>query len=215
MQSWSIDTSIGIALVLGFIGILLLAAGCRLVIQRRQLLSGREIGCFVPQKKNGKLVFDHLITITTGGRWCRLLLKFKSETAYEISLRWKHLLERAALVIGTPYTLTISDGSRRVLYREEDKLTRFLAFVGGRGGSTETLFSDRGRGSQEGRITFLEFLPRQAGSYRILLEIQSRVEDEASGSSSYWEVIEAELSVKEDVVPLSKIVKYSHKRVQI
>ena len=32
------------------------------------------------------------------------------------------------------------------------------------------------------------------------------MEDEAPGSSSYWEMIEVELSVKEDVVPFSKIV---------
>jgi hypothetical protein len=209
------NTSIGIILMFGFIGTLLFAAGCRFVIQRRQLLSGREIGCFVLQKKDGKFVYDHLITITTGGRWCRILLKIKSETAYEISYRWKYFLKRVALVIGTPYTLTISDGSHRVLYREEDKLTRFLGWLGGRGGSTETLFSDRGRGTQEGKITFLEFLPRQAGKYRILLEIQSRVEDKAPGSSSYWEIIEAELNVKEDVIPLSSIVKYPHNRVQL
>lgn len=215
MQEWNINTSIGIILLFGFIGILLLAGGYRFVIQRRQLSSGREIGRFVPQKKDGVLVFDHLITITTGGKWCRLLFKFKSETAYEINMRWKYFLKRVALVIGTPYTLTISDGSHRVLYREEGSLSRFLAFVGGRGGNTETLFSDRGRGSQEGRVALLEFLPRQAGSYRILLQIKSRVEDEAPGSSSYWEVIEAELAVKEDVIPLSKIVKYPHKRVHI
>lgn len=215
MQNWNISTSIGIILVFGFISILLIAAGFRFVIQRRQLSSGREIGRFILQKKDGKLVFDHLVTITTRGKWCRLLLRFKSETAYEISLSWKYFLKRAALVIGTPYKLTISEGSRGVLYREEDELTRFLAFVGGRRGSTETLFSDRGRGFQEGRVIFLEFLPREAGLYRILLEIQSRVEDKAQGSSSYWEVIEAELSVKEDVIPLSKIVKYPHKRVQI
>jgi hypothetical protein len=215
MQSWNIPISIEIILLFGVIGVLLAAAACRFVIQRRQLLSGREIGCFVPQKKDGTLVFDHLITITAGGKWCRLLLKFKSETAYEFSQRWKYFLKRVALVTGTPYTLTILDGSHRVLYREEDNLSRFLPFVGGRGGSTETPFSDRGRGSQEGKITFLEFMPSQAGSYRILLEIQSRVEDEAPGSWSYWEVIEAELSVKEDVIPMSTIVKYPHKRIHI
>jgi hypothetical protein len=215
MQSWNSNTSTGITLFFGFIGILLFAAGCRYVIQRRQLSSGREIGSFVPQKKDGELVFDHLITIATGGKWCRLLLTFKSEAASEISLRWKYFRKRAALVTGTPYTLTISDGSRRVLYREEDKLSRFLAFVGGRGVGTDTLFSDRGRGSLEGRITLLEFFPRQAGSYRILLQIQSRLEDKAPGSSSYWEVIEAELTLKEDIIPLSKTAKYPHKRVQI
>ncbi len=215
MQGWNINTSIGIILLFGFIGILLSAGGYRFVIQRRQLSSGREIGRFVPQKKDGVLVFDHLITITTGGEWCRLLLKIKSETAYEINMRWKFFLKRVALVIGTPYSLTISDSSCRALYREEGNLSRFLAFIGGRGGNTETLFSDRGRGSQEGVFALLEFLPRQAGSYRILLQINSRVEDAAPGSSSYWEMIEAELTVKEDVIPLSRIVKYPHKRIQI
>jgi hypothetical protein len=61
----------------------------------------------------------------------------------------------------------------------------------------------------------LEFLPGHAGLYRILLKIQSRIEDEALGSSSYWEVLEAELTLMEDVIPLSKIVKYPHKRVQL
>jgi hypothetical protein len=32
----------------------------------------------------------------------------------------------------------------RVLYPEEDTLARFLPWLGGRGGSTETLFSERG-----------------------------------------------------------------------
>ena len=165
MQSWDISTSLGIILVFGFIGILLFAAGFRFVIQRRQLLSGREIGHFSVRKKDGKFVFDHPITITTEGKWCRLLLTFKSKMAYEFSLRWKHFFRRVTLATGTSYTLTISDGSRRVLYRDEGKLSRFLAFVGARGGDSQTLFSYRGSESQEGSITFLEFLPRHRPGY--------------------------------------------------
>lgn len=202
-------------IMLGIIGILLLAAGYRFVIQRRQLSSGREIGCFTLHKKDGKYVFNKLITITAVEKWCRLLLRFKTEGAYQINMTPRYFFKRVALAIGTPFTLTISDTYGRVLYQEEDTLARFLAWIGGRGGNTETFFSDRGRGSQEGIITLLEFLPRQAGSYRILLEIQSRVEDKAPGSSSYFEVQEAEITLKEDVIPLSKIVKYPHKRVHI
>lgn len=75
------------------------------------------------------------------------------------------------------------------------------------------MLSERGRGTQEGTITLLEFLPWKAGTYRILLEIQSRMGDKAPGSSSSWEVLEAELSVKENIIPLSKTVQYPHKRV--
>ena len=77
------------------------------------------------------------------------------------------------------------------------------------------MFSERDRGTQEGQVTLLEFMPRQAGVYRIQLNIQSRVKDKAPGSSSYYEVLEAELTLKGDVIPLSKIVKYPHKRVHI
>lgn len=202
-------------MVFGIIGILLVVALCRFVIQRRQLSSGRNIGRFPLHKEDGKYVFNNLVTITAGDKWCRLLLRFKTQGAYQIDMTPRYFFKRVALVIGTPYTLTISDTSGSVLYREEDTLARFLAWLGGRGGSTETLFSERGRGTQEGRITLLEFLPRQAGLYRILLNIQSRVEDKAPGSSSYYEVLEAELTLKEDVMPLSKIVKYPHKRVYI
>jgi hypothetical protein len=209
------NTSIGIMMMFGVIGLILVVAAHRYAIQRRQLSSGRNIGCFFPHMQDGQYVFDNPVTITTGGKWCRLLLKFKAQGAYRIDMTPKYFFKRVALAIGTPYTLTISDASGCVLYREEDKLTRFLAWLGGRGGSTETLFSQRGRGTQEGRIALLEFLPGHAGLYRILLKIQSRVEDEAPGSSSYWEVLEAELTLMEDVIPLSRIVKYPHKRVQL
>jgi hypothetical protein len=215
MQGVNIYTSIGIVLLFCCIGILLLAAVYRLATQRRQLSSGREIGRFVPDMIEGVLVFDHHVTITTGGKWCRLLLKFKSATAYEINKGVKYLLKRVALAIGTPYSLSISDLSNRVLYREENNLSRFIAFAGSRGDNTEILFRDRDRGTQEGKVVLLEFLPRQAGTYRILLQIKSRLEDTAEGSSSHWEIIDAELAVREDILPFSSIVKYPHKRVHL
>jgi len=202
------NTATGIMMMFGIIVILLIVAACRFVIQRRQLSSGRNIGCFTLHKEDGKYVFNNPVTITAGGKWCRLLLRFKTSGAYQIDMTPRYFFKHVALVIGTPFTLIIYDSSGRVLYREEDNLARFLAWMGGRGGSTETLLSERGRGTQEGSVALLEFMPGQAGSYRILLNIEARVEDRAPGSSSYYEVLEAELTLKEDVIPLSKIVKY-------
>jgi len=53
------------------------------------------------------------------------------------------LLQRVALVTGVPYTLTIADASGRELYREEDKLIRFMSRFTGREGSTGSVFGRR------------------------------------------------------------------------
>ncbi|MDA8126313.1 MAG: hypothetical protein M0009_14135 [Deltaproteobacteria bacterium] len=210
------NTATGIVVIFGIMGMLLIAAACRFAMQRKQLSSGRNIGRFpLHREDEGNYVFNDLVTITGQKKWCRLLLSFKLQGTYQIDMTPRYFFKPAALVMGTPFILTISDAAGRVLYREEDTLARFLAWLGGRGGSRGTFFSEQGRGIHEGRITLLEFLPGHSGLYRISLNMQSRVEGKAPGASSYCELLEAELTVKEDVIPLSKTVKYPHKRVHI
>jgi hypothetical protein len=143
------------------------------------------------------------------------MLGIEAHGAYHIDQTPRYFFSRVALVTGTPYTLTIADTSGRQLYREEDTLTRFLSWLAGRGCSSGTLFSERAKWTQEGSIALLEFLPAKAGAYRFTLNIQSRIEDETPGSSSFCEVTGAEVTFMEDVSPLSGIVKYPHKRVHV
>lgn len=209
------DSTIGTIITFTVIGILLFAAGYRYGVQKRQLRSGRKIAEFAFYKKNEKLVFDHVVSINSGKRWCRLLFRFKAETAYQIDTRVRYLRKPVAMMIGTRYAVTISDAGRRVLYREEDKLTRFMSWATCKSRGVETMFGEQGTATQEGTVCLLDFLPRQSGSHRILCEVDRRIDGQAEGSSSYWELLEAELIVMEDVVPLSKIVKYPHNRIQL
>lgn len=209
------NNSMGLLIVFGVIGFLVLVAAYRLMIQRRQLSTGRELGRFQPVCRDGKLVFDQRLNISEGGRWCRLMLQLTAQTAYQINQTPRHLFKRVALVIGTPYILTISDALGQELYREENTLARFVAWLGSIGGETTTLVSERGQATLKGQVTFLEFLPSRAGTYRIVLEIQTRIEDQAPGSSSHWEVLEAGLVASEGVEPLSKTVKYPHRRAEL
>lgn len=207
------DSTLGIVVVAGVIGVLLAAAAYRYVVQRRQLSSGSEVGCFRPRERDGYHVFDNEVEIQAAGKWCRLVLRFKARLSRDIDLTVKKLSKRVALVIGTPYSLVISNVAGDVLYRERASLGRFTMWFASSGRGTETMFRDRGRGIQQGEITLLEFSPRDVGSYRVLLQLRSRVEDCAEGSKSDWEVFDAELTLMEDVIPLSTSVSYPHKRV--
>ncbi|OQA32191.1 MAG: hypothetical protein BWY57_02154 [Betaproteobacteria bacterium ADurb.Bin341] len=209
------SNSLGLLIVFGVIGLLVLVAIYRFMIQRRQLSAGRELGCFQPVCRDGKLVFDQQLNISEGRRWCRLMLRLTAQTVYQINQTPRYFFKRVALVIGTPYLLTISDSLGQELYREENTLARFVAWLGGRGGETSTMVSERGQATLKGQVAFLEFLPSRAGVYRIVLEIQAKIEDQAPGSSSHWEVLEAELAASEGVEPLSRTVKYPHRRVEL
>lgn len=205
----------GIFAGFGFAGTLLIMAVWRLVVQRKQLSSGRSIGCFTPNSKNGKFLFENHITIAAGGVWCRLTLRFKARMCYQINRAPKYFFKRPSLAIGSPYTIALFDKVDRLLYREEDTLAHFLPWTGGGEHITETLFGEKVKGTQEGRITLLEFLPKQAGPYKVVLEMESLAEGQSPSSSSRWEVLEAELTVSENVIPLSKMIKYPHHRIHI
>jgi hypothetical protein len=209
------DTSMGIMVVLGVVSLLVIVAGYRFVTQRRQLSSGRNIGRFFPQRQDGKFVFENMMTITTGGKWCRLLLTLKSAEANKIQYSPKYFFEKVALLVGTPYTLTLRNAQNRVVHSETGSLGPFVTWLRSRHRGTETMLSGRSSDSRWGTVTLLEFLPRQTGQYLLSLEITDKVEAEYPGSSSTWEVLEVELSAMEDVMPLSKTVSYPHKRVRI
>jgi hypothetical protein len=209
------DTSMGIMVVLGVVSLLVIVAGYRFVTQRRQLSSGRNIGRFFPQRQDGKFVFENMMTITTGGKWCRLLLTLKSAEANKIQYSPKYFFEKVALLVGTPYTLTLRNAQNRVVHSETGSLGPFVTWLRSRHRGTGTMLSGRSSDSRWGTVTLLEFLPRQTGQYLLSLEITDKVEAEYPGSSSTWEVLEVELSAMEDVMPLSKTVSYPHKRVRI
>jgi hypothetical protein len=57
--------------------------------------------------------------------------------------------------------------------------------------------------------------PRERGTRGEGTELQTRAEDEAPGSSSSWETLDAKLTVMEGVEPSSKIAKYPHQRVEL
>jgi len=209
------DASAGIIVVLGVITLLVIVAVYRFVTQRKQLSSGRNIGRFFPQKQEGKIVFENPITITAGGKWRRLLLTLKSAEAYKIQHSPRYFFEKVAFLVGTPYTLTLKDVQNRVVHTESGTLEPFVAWLGSRHRGTDTILSESSSGSHQGTVTLLEFLPREAGQYTLSLQIKDRVEAEYPGSFSSWEVLEIELTAMEDVIPLSKTVKYPHQRIRI
>ncbi len=207
--------SMGIMVVLGVVSLLVTVAVYRFVTQRKQLSSGRTMGSFFPRRQDGKFLFENLITVTTGGKWCRLLLTLKSAEASRIQYSPKYFFEKVALLVGTPYALTLRDAQNRVVHTETGSLGPFVTWLGSRHRGTATMLSERSSGSHQGTVTVLEFLPREAGAYLLSLQITDKVEAEYPGSSSTWEVLEVELTAMEDVIPLSKTVSYPHQRVRI
>lgn len=206
--------SLGIMVVAGVVGLLVAVAALRYLHQRRQLTSGRVIGRFFPTRVDGDFDFQEVLTVSTGGRWCRLLLTLKGTGRYEVSHAPRYFFRRVDLRVGTPYTLTISDAKHRPVHTESGSLGPFLTWLAGRGGETETMAGERSRSSHQGTVTLLEFLPDAAGPYGLSLRITGKVETAQPGSSSAWEVQEAELAAVEDVIPLSKSVSYPHRRVR-
>lgn len=186
----------------------------RFFTQRRQLSSGRPIGRFFPERQQGKFVFENPITVTSGRQWCRLLLTLKSAEDYKINKSPRYFFEKVALLVGTAYTLTLKDRQNRVVHTETGSLEPFIICLGSRDHTTETMWSERSRGSHEGTVTLLEFLPQEAGSYWLSLHITEKVAAEYPGSSSSWEMLKVELTARESVIPLSETVSYPHQRVR-
>jgi hypothetical protein len=209
------DDSMGIIVVLGVISLLVIVAVYRFISQRRQLSSGRTIGRFFPKRHEGNFVFENPITISTSGKWCRVLLSLKSAEAYRVQYSPRYFFEKIAFLVGTPFTLTLKDSLNRVVHTEKRSLEPFVAWLGSHHSGTETILGEHSTGGHQGTVTLLEFLPREAGQYSLSLQITGKVEAEYPGSSSTWEVLDVEITVMEDVIPLSKTVSYPHQRVHI
>lgn len=209
------DESTRMMVVLGVISLLVIVAVYRFVTQRRQLSSGRTMGRFFPQRHGGKLVFENQIIVSACGKWCRLLPTLKSAAAYRIQYSSRYFFEKVALIVGTPYTLTIRNDQNRVVHTETRSLEPFVTLLGSRERTTETMLSENPNSRHQGTVTLLEFMPKVAGRYHISLQIVERIEAEYPGSSSTWELLEVELTAMEEVIPLSKTVNYPHQRVRI
>jgi len=199
----------------GFVGLFVVLVICRFFSQRRQLASGRPVGHFFPERRDGEFMFENAINITAGGEWHRFFLTLKSAEDHQINQSPQYFLEQVALLVGTPYTLTLSDVEHRVLHTETGTLEPFIAWLGSRYRTKETLFQEQAHGSHEGTVTLLEFLPEKAGQYWLSLQIKEKVAAEYPASSSSWEVLKVELAVREAVIPLSKTVSYPHQRVRV
>lgn len=210
-----LTASTGIVVFLSVIGLLIAVASYRFVIHRKQLSSGRNIGRFFPEKRDGKYVFNKPFTVTAGRKWCRLILSLKCVNAHTIKYSPKYFFRKVALFSGTPYSLVLKDRDNRILYSETGSLEPFVKFLWSREKGTETMLSEKSKGEQWGSFTFLEFMPQKSGGYFLSLEIEEKASAEYPGSSSTWEILEAELTAMEDVIPLSKISGYPHKRINI
>jgi len=160
-------------------------------------------------------VFENPISVTSVGQWCRVLLSLESNEASQMNQSLRYFGEKVALLVGTPYSLILSDAERRELHTETGTLEPFITWLGSRHRMKEPLFLEQSHGRHEGTITLLEFLPEKAGQYWLSLRIREKVTLEYTGSSSSWEVLKAELVVRESVIPLSKTVSYPHQRVRV
>jgi hypothetical protein len=209
------EESVKLMVVLGVVGLLVLVAACRFISQRRQLSSGRIIGRFFPQRLDGMLLFETRMTVTTGGKWCRVLLALKSAEAHSMQYSPGYFFEKVAFLVGTPYTLTLRNPLNQVVHTERRSLEPFVAWLGSRDSSAETLLGEHSAGSHQGTVTLIEFLPREVGEYSLSLHLSEKVESGYPGFSSRWEMLEAELVAMEDVIPLSETVSYPHYRVRV
>lgn len=209
------DQSTGMMIVLGVMGLLMVLALYRFFTQRRQLSSGRPIGRFFPEKRDGEFVFENPISVTSGGQWCRLLLTLKSDESSQVDQSPRYFLEKVALLVGTPYSLSLKDAAGHIAHQDAGSLAPFITWLGSRHHTKANLFRERSHGSHEGTVPLLEFLPEKAGQYWLSLRIREKATAEYLGSSSSWEVLKAELAVREAVIPLSKTVSYPHRRVRV
>lgn len=208
------DEALRFKVLWGIVGLVVMVAFYRLITQRRQLSSGREIGRFFPRRHEGALIIGGRVNVTIGGTWCRLLLTVKSSEGHQEKHAPKFFFEKVAFVVGSPYTLTIGDAQHQVVHAEEGALEPFVIRLKSRHRGLASLRGAYSRGRREGTVTLLEFLPRQAGAFDLELRITAKVEAAYPGSASVWEAEAAELAVREAVIPLSRSVRYPHHRVQ-
>lgn len=204
-----------ITITVSITGLLVLAGVYRFLSQRRQLSSGRIIGRFYPQQQDGKFIFNDSIIISTGGIWCRMLLTLKSREVNKINFSPRNFFEKVTVFVGSPYMLTLKDSRNRVVHTEERSLEPFMAWLGSHRNSIESMSGEYSTGGHQGTVTILEFKPEDAGRYSLSLQITDKLEAESQRSSSMWEILEVELTVVEDVIPLSRTVNYPHQRVNI
>jgi len=209
------EESLKFTILWGVVAILLLVALYRFLTQRRQLASGQTVGRYFPRREAGALVFECRLNVTAPGRWCRLLLTLKSSEAHRQSHAPKFFFEKVAFVVGAPYTLTIQDAGARVVHAEQGSLEAFVIRLKSRQRGMATIGGARSHGRREGTVTLLEFLPHRTGAYHLTLAITARVEAAYPGSTSRYEVQEAELVLRENVIPLSRSVHYPHQRIWI
>ncbi len=110
-------------------GLMVVLSVCRFFNRSRQMSSSRSLGHFSPERKDGQIVFETPITVTSSRQWRRLLLTLKSTAADQINKSPRYFLEKVALLVGTPYTLTLSDAEHRVLHAETGTLEPLIASV--------------------------------------------------------------------------------------
>lgn len=201
--------------IIALIGVVLLIAGIAVYQYRRQqrsMSSGRLIGHYIAERTDDSFYFNCKASVTEGMKWCRLILDIKSESSFEYSsLPFKEV----KIAVGVPFTISIRDAGGNNLYEDKGTLAPFLSWLAGRGESGEGFFKESGRGSQYGAFTLLEFLPSVAGHYEISLRMDAQNRTGTDISKSRWELREAEMKIMEAVAPLSKTIKYPHKRIRL
>jgi hypothetical protein len=201
--------------IIAVIGVVLLIAGIACYQYRRQqrsMSSGRLIGHYIAERTDDSFYFNCKVAVTEGMKWCRLILDIKSESSFEYrSLLFKEI----KIAVGVPFTVSISDAKGDKLYDDKGTLAPFISWLAGRGGSSESFFKESGKGSQYGTFTLLEFLPSVAGNYEISLRMDAYNRTSTDISQSLWELREAEIKIMEDITPLSRTIKYPHKRIRL
>lgn len=201
--------------IIAVIGVVLLIASIAIYQysnQRGSMTSGRLIGHYIAEKTGDSFYFKCKIYVTEGMKWCRLILDIKSESSFEYrSLSFKEV----KVAVGVPFTVSINSAGGNKLYEDKGTLAPFISWLAGKGGSSESFFKESVKGSQYGAFTLLEFLPSAAGHYEISLRMDAQNRTGTEISKSLWELREAQMKIMEDVAPLSKTVKYPHKRIHL
>lgn len=201
--------------IIALIGVVLLISGIGIFQyrnQQRSMTSGQMIGHYIAEKTGDSFYFKCKVYVTEGMKWCRLILDIKSESSFEYR---SVLFKEIKIALGVPFTLSIKHAGGNKLYEDKGTLAPFMSWLAGRGGSSESFFKESGKGSQYGAFTLLEFLPSAAGHYEISLQMDAQNRTSTEVSKSLWELREVQMKIMEDVKPLSKTVKYPHKRIHL
>jgi len=139
------------------------------------------------------------LSITTAGTLCRLVLDVKFTGEYELRARWP--FRRVVREIAPPFTLSIADRSGRVLHQQRDRLDRFFQEFWSSDREARFWLYEQSRWTHRSNITIFEFVPPEVGVYQVALEVDARAEVQTQWSSSWCEVLEAELKVVESGAP--------------